>query len=156
MTPATEVTQATEVRALQDALAVEHAAIFGIGVAGAHLTEELRDQAQDASIAHVGRVRGWEQLVRDRGGEVPLAAPWYEVPRTPTDQASGLQLLVELEESCAVAARSVVEAAGTDGRDMRDSGSAALTDSAVRATGWRLAMRPQDPSVPVTVPWPGA
>jgi hypothetical protein len=109
-----------------DALAAEHAAIFGYGVLGAHL---------DANSAAATQARTGEAVHRDRrdalvarltgAGATPVpAGAVYAVPFPVTDKASALHLAVLLE---------------------------ALVDSAVRATAWRRIAGIS----PATVSFPG-
>lgn len=130
---------------LADALAAEHAAIFGYGAVGAHLGGALVTAARRAEEAH--RSRRDELLVR-LGADAPAAAPAYALPFPVTGPASALRLAVQIEERCAAAWRATL--AGTTG-EQRRTGLAALTDCAQRAVQWRTAAH----VTPALVAFPG-
>jgi hypothetical protein len=140
---------AGEAEALNAALAAEHAVVWGYGVVGGNAGESLRPAVRQADEVHRARRDALLPLVRRYGGEpVPTEAA-YTLPFAVTDQRSALRLAVHLEEGAAAAWRYAV--AATDRRDLRRTALAALTDSALRATGWRLRL----PGTPPTVAFPG-
>ena len=134
---------------LADALAGEHAAIYGYGVLGAHLTGPALDLARQAEAAH--RTRRDSLLVRLASATPapPAADPAYALPFPVTDRTTALSLAVALEEGTARAWRQTLAQLGGDTRKV---GLDALTDCAVRATRWRQLAG----ITPVTVPFPGA
>jgi hypothetical protein len=137
------------VDALQTALAAEHAVIWGYAVVGAHVSGELRGQVSASDIAHRGRRDLIASTVRRLGADPALTAASYALPFPVTDQPSALRLAVHLEEGVAASWRYVV--AATDDRFTRRTAIAALSDAAVRATGWRQLVTPGA----LTVPFPG-
>ena len=138
-----------QVQALQTGLAAEHAVIWGYGVVGAHAGDALLAKVRDADDAH-RTVRDDAIALVARYGGTPVATdPEYALPFPVTDRASALRLAVHLEEGAAAAWRYAV--AATDDVDVRRTALTALSDAAVRATRWRLAL----PRTPATVAFPG-
>ena len=83
-------------------------------------------------------------LVARYGGDPVSTEPEYALPFPVTDRASALRLAVHLEEGAAAAWRYAV--AATDDVEVRRTALTALSDAAVRATRWRLAL----PTSPAT------
>ena len=137
------------VDALQTALAAEHAVIWGYAVVGAHVSSTVRGQVAAADAAHRSRRDAIAGTVRRLGADPALTRASYELPFAVTDQPAALRLAVHLEEGAAAAWRYVV--AATDDRLTRRTAVAALSDAAVRATGWRQLVSP----AAATVPFPG-
>lgn len=133
---------------LAAALAAEHAAIFGYGPIGAHLTGAAAEQARAAEAAHRTR-RDALVLLTAAGGATPAPAEAaYALPFPVGDQASALRLAVEIESRTAAVWRAALPA--VEG-EQRATALAALTDCAVRATRWRRLAG----VAPATVPFPG-
>jgi hypothetical protein len=134
---------------LADALAAEHAAIWGYGVAGAHLTGPALELARQCEAAHRDRRDALlEQL--GRGGDAPpAAAPAYQLPFPVTDQPSALRLTVQIEERTGAVWRATL---GQLRADARRASLDALTDCALRAARWRRTAGQS----PATVALPGA
>ena len=135
--------------ALFDALATEHATIYGYGIVSAHSTPEDNDLVSEAMARHRERREQALAMLGGRSVEAPLPAAGYQLPLrvdTPTDAA---ELAVRMEEDAAVAWRAVVEQATTE----QDRGFAvtALTQSAVLAARWSRVLGVS----PVTVAFPG-
>lgn len=128
--------------ALQDALAAEHAAIFGYGIAGARLSGDRRDRALDAWNAHRAARDRLRDLIREAGASPTPAEPSYRLPGEVSDAASAARLATRLEERVAAAYVELVAAAETR---LRHFAAAAARDCAVRAAQWRGS----------TVPFPG-
>ncbi|MEV0801068.1 ferritin-like domain-containing protein [Kribbella sp. NPDC050281] len=101
----------TEVEALQAALAGEHAALYGIGVAGGKLSGARFRSATDAYEQH--------RLNRDRlsqlvvaAGETPAAAePAYDLPQAVTNAATAAALILLIERRLAAVYGDLVESA---------------------------------------------
>ena len=131
---------------LRDALAGEHAAIYGYGVLGAHLTGSALQLARDAEAAH--RERRDALLVRltSTSATPPAAQPAYDLPFPVTDAASAMKLATELEERTGVLWRVAIP--DTTG-DQRKTCLDALTDCALRAARWRRAAGQQVGTVPL-------
>jgi Domain of unknown function (DUF4439) len=135
--------------ALFDALATEHATIYGYGIVSAHSTPEDNNLVSTAMAEHRERREATLAMLAARSVEAPLPAAGYQLPRdvkTPTDAA---KLAVQMEEDAAAAWRAVLEQA-TDEKD-RSFAVTALTQCAVTAAKWRVVL---DVS-PVTMAFPG-
>jgi hypothetical protein len=134
---------------LQAALAAEHAAIFGYGALGPHLTGGARTSAGKAEAAHRDRRDTVGTRLITAGAEPVPAERAYALPFPVTNRASALKLAVQLEERTAAAWRAAVPDLSKDARQLA---VAALTDCAVRATRWRRLLTP---NAAATVPFPG-
>ncbi|MEH3142949.1 MAG: ferritin-like domain-containing protein [Mycobacterium kyogaense] len=135
--------------ALFDAVAVEHATIYGYGLVSAHSTPEDNSLVADAMAEHRARREAAIVLLENTGGAVPLPAAGYSMPSevdTPTQAAT---LAVRMESDAATAWRAVVEQA-TDEK-VRAFGVAAMLETAVTAARWRGVVG----TTPVMVPFPG-
>jgi hypothetical protein len=134
---------------LQAALAAEHAAIFGYGVLGPHLTGQGRIRAVTAEQAHRDRRNALAAVLIKAQLEPVAAEPAYALPFPVEDRASAMKLAIQLEERTAAAWRAVVPAVTAADRTMAIE---ALTECAVMATRWRRALAP---NAPATVAFPG-
>jgi hypothetical protein len=139
----------SEREAMSLALAGEHAAIFGYGVVGAHLTGALLTQGRQAETAHRNRRDALLEALAATGATPPAADPVYALPFPVTDQASAVKLAQQIEERTGALWRAVLPAGSTN---QRRTALDALTDSALRAARWRRAAGQQ----PGTVALPGA
>ena len=123
-----------DIAALQTALAAEHAAVYGYGVAGALLGGADLVNAKADWNAH--------QLARDnlaamltRLGATPVAAsPAYELPFTVAGAAAARRLAVTLEEGVT---RAYLAMVAVSNLDLRFFGAKAMQTAANRATAWR-------------------
>jgi hypothetical protein len=133
-----------ETDALAAALVAEHAAIYGYGVLGAHLSGAPLAQAQQAEAAH--RARRDALLVRlaEAGVSPPAPAVAYSLPFPVTDPASAQKLAVQLEERTAAIWRVAL---GPTSGDQRKVALDALVDGALRAARWRRATGSQPGTV---------
>ncbi|MCT7659420.1 ferritin-like domain-containing protein [Mycobacterium deserti] len=135
--------------ALFDALATEHATIYGYGIVSAHSTPEDNDLVSTAMAEHRERREATLTMLKARSVEAPLPAAGYQLPGdvdSPTDAA---KLAVQMEEDAAVAWRAVLEQGG--GEKDRAFAVKALTQCAVTAARWRTVLNVS----PVTVAFPG-
>ena len=148
-TPSPTPSGTGQVPALQAGLAAEHAVIWGYGVVGAHAGDALLGHVRDADDAHRTLRDDTVALVARYGGTPVATEPEYALPFPVTDRGSALRLAVHLEEGAAAAWRYAV--AATDDVAVRRAALVALSDAAVRATRWRLALH----TAPATVPFPG-
>lgn len=82
----------TEADALSAALAGEHAAIFGYGVIGAHVTGVALAQARSAEAVHRNRRDALLETLSAAGLTPPAADPVYALPFPVTNQASAVRL----------------------------------------------------------------
>lgn len=124
--------------ALADALAAEHAAVYGYGVVAAYASPQRVDAVAQAGDAHRDRRDATTDLLLDQGADAPSGEAAYAVPLPVTDGEGAARLAVLLEDGTAAAWRAVLER--SDPGELRRTALAALTDCAVRATGWRLAL----------------
>jgi hypothetical protein len=125
---------ATALDAAQAALAAEHAAVYGYGLAGGKLSGGARRRALAGYDAHRSRRDRVAQLVRDLGGEPAPAAAGYSPPFPVAGAADAARLAVRLEEAVAAAHADLV-AAGD--QQVRTLAARALQEAAVRAAAWR-------------------
>ncbi len=135
--------------ALFDAIATEHATIYGYGIVSAHSTPDLNELVSSSMAEH--RERREEALTKlsERGVPPPLPAAGYQLPN-PVDTPRDAEVLaVRMEEDAAVAWRAVVEQAATE--QDRAFAVAALRECAVTAARWRRVLG----TTPITVAFPG-
>ncbi len=120
--------------ALQAALAAEHAAIFGYGVAGAHLTgSSLAAAEQDWTAHHQARDTLTAMILR-RGAAPAAAQAFYQLPFRVHDATSAMAFAAHLEDGVTRAYLGLV--AVSDQR-LRQFGAMAMQDAAQRAASWR-------------------
>ncbi|WNG89590.1 ferritin-like domain-containing protein [Mycobacterium sp. ITM-2016-00317] len=134
--------------ALFDAVATEHATIYGYGLVSAHSTPDVNYLVSDAMAEHRARREAAIALLTERGVDSPLPAAGYRMPSevdTPTD---AVNLAITMEEDAAVAWRAVVEQSVDP--SVRALGVTALTECALTAARWRVLRG--DPSVTVAFP----
>jgi hypothetical protein len=100
-----------QVEALQAALAGEHAALYGVGVAGGKLSGARFRDANDLFEVHrANRDRLSSLLVA--AGETPVAAePAYQLPRPVVNTATAAALVLYVERRLAAVYGDLVEAA---------------------------------------------
>jgi hypothetical protein len=121
-------------RALQAALAAEHAAVYGYGVVGGRIREGRRGEARSAYDAHRARRDALAREVRDLGGEPVAAAAGYALPFAVPDSSAAVRLAAELEDRVAGVYSDVVRSAEGE---RRAAAAEALREAAVRAVRWR-------------------
>jgi Domain of unknown function (DUF4439) len=122
------------VQALQAALAAEDAAIFGYGVAGAHLSGSRKSAAEQDWTAH-NEARDTLTAMISALGAAPVAAQaFYQLPFGVHDAASAGKLAAYLEDGVTRAYLGIV--AVSDQR-VRTFGALAMQASAQRAAFWR-------------------
>src|SRR5271154_3864661 len=122
------------VAALQAALAAEDAAIFGYGVAGAHLSGSRLAAAERYWTGH-NEARDALAAMISKLGATPVAAQaFYQLPFAVHDAASAMALAAYLEDGVTRAYLGVV--AVSDPR-LRTFGALAMQSSAERAAFWR-------------------
>jgi hypothetical protein len=135
--------------ALFDAVAAEHATIYGYGLVSAHSTPDVNDLVSAAMAEHRDRREAAIAMLAARSVDPPLPAAGYQMPievNNPTDAAN---LAVRMEQDNAVAWRAVLEQA-TDAQG-RAFAVTALTQCAVTAARWRRVLG----TSPITVAFPG-
>ncbi|MDQ0993370.1 ferritin-like domain-containing protein [Streptomyces sp. V3I7] len=127
-------TRDAELKAVQAALAAEHAAVYGYGVVGGRIGTDRRTEAQSAYDAHRARRDALVREVRDLGGEPVASSAGYALPFPVADPAAAVRLAAEMEDRVAgVYADLVRSASGA----RRASAAGALREAAVRAVRWR-------------------
>jgi hypothetical protein len=135
--------------ALQQALGAENAAIWVYGLASAFVGGGVAPAVIAAETTHQARRDAVRRLLTDGGQTPEPAQPAYALPQPVTDQPSALAVLTIAETDCTVAWRAVLER--TDDAGLRQTGLAALTDSALRETRWRRLSGVS----PASIPMPG-
>jgi Domain of unknown function (DUF4439) len=123
-----------ELSALQDALAAEHAAIYGYGVVGAHLSGSRQDAATADWVAHQVARDDLEAMLRSRGAQPVPAAVAYQLPAPVHSAHAAVSLALALEDRVAPAYLGLVALAA---RDVRTFGALRLRAAALRAAFWR-------------------
>ncbi|MFF2850514.1 ferritin-like domain-containing protein [Streptomyces sp. NPDC058001] len=123
-----------ELKAVQAALAAEHAAVYGYGVVGGRIREGRSDDARSAYDAHRARRDELSRAVRDLGGRPEPSAAAYALPFPVPDAAAAARLAADLEERIAGVYADLVRASGGE---RRRAAADALRDAAVRAVRWR-------------------
>jgi len=148
-TPAASATAGVAaVRALADALAAEHAAIFAYGAIGAMLAGEQAEAAASAELGHRARRDALVLRLAELGAPIPPPEPTYLLPVEVTDADGARRLAVLVYERAAAVWRAAL--AVTSGTD-RELALDSLISCAVWATRWRAA----GGMAPTTVPFPG-
>lgn len=144
-----ELGAGTENAALREALAAEHAAVWGYGVVGDALGTDAGAAVTDAENAHRDVRDRVTALLVERNEEVVGAEGAYALPfpvLSPTDAAA---LAVVLEDGTAAAWVRVLDQAAE--RTTRELAVGYLGAAEVRAVGWRAAAG----QTPVTRAFPG-
>jgi len=120
--------------ALQAVLAAEDAAIFGYGVAGAHLAGSRLTAAEQDWTGH-NRARDALAGLISRLGAVPVAAQaFYRLPFGVHDAASAAALAAYLEDGVT---RAYLGLVAVSDPSLRGYGALAMQGSAERAAFWR-------------------
>lgn len=135
--------------ALYDAIAVEHATIYGYGIVSAHTTPDVNDLVSDALLAHRAQREAAIAMLGTRSVPAPLPAAGYQLPTAVNDPVQAARLAVRMENDTAVAWRAAIEQSASD--TDRAFAVGALTQSAVLAARWKQVLN----TAPVTVAFPG-
>lgn len=141
--------ESTENAALGEALAAEHAAVWGYGVVGAALGEDARPVAADAEAAHRDVRDQVSALLAGREADVVDAEGGYALPFPVLSEVDAAALGAVLEDGVAAAWVRVLDQAAE--RSTRELAVATLSAAEVRAVGWRAAAG----QTPVTRAFPG-
>ena len=147
--PTAELLPENDVAALTVALQSENAAVYSYGLITAYGNASRRDQVAIHAAAHRARRDATQDMLAAGGAEVPAAAAGYTMPFAVTDPASAAQLAVTVEEDSATAWRAALERAESE--RVRALAIENLTDSAIRAGSWRIALG----VMPPTTAFPG-
>ncbi len=135
--------------ALFDAIATEHATIYGYGIVSAHSEPEVNYLVSEAMAEHRTRREAAIVMLEDRGADGPLPAAGYRLPTEVDTPPEAINLAVTMEQDTATAWRAVVEQATE--QSVRAFGVTALTESAVAAARWRSVRG----DATITVAFPG-
>jgi hypothetical protein len=135
--------------ALFDAVATEHAAIYGYGIVSAHSSPDENDLVSQALAQHRERREAAITMLTDRSAKAPLPAVGYQLPFAVANPVDAAKLAVRMENDCAVAWRALIEQATAE--QDRAFGVTALTESAVLAARWNQVLG----AWPVTSAFPG-
>lgn len=122
------------IEAVQDALAAEHAVIWGYGAVGAAVSDELRSVVVMVEATHRSRRDATADLLRAAGAEPVVAQASYELPFAISTQEAAVQLGEQLESGCAASWRHVL--GRTDEAELRRTARDHLIDAAVQAMRW--------------------
>lgn len=122
-----------ELDALQEALAAEHAAVYGYAVVGAHLSGRDRALATRHLDAHRAARDELEAVIRERDGVPATALAGYALPFEVTGRSSARRLAGRLERATAGAYAGLV---GASRDDVRRHAALAMQDCAVRQARW--------------------
>ena len=128
------MTGAAAVAALQQSLAAENAAIYGCGVAGAHLTGGQLDVITQAWNAHRARRDQLETMLRARGATPQAALPSYQLPKPVNSPRGAVSLALLIEDRVTAAYLALV---ALPDAALRGYGALAMQEAAVRADTWR-------------------
>ncbi len=135
--------------ALREALAAEHAAVWGYGVVGAALPPEARTPAGEAEQAHRDVRDRLAALLDERGADPVPAAAGYALPFPVLSPADAAALAAVVEEGVSAAWVALLDAAAQSA--VRQLAVDALGAAEVRAVAWRAAAG----RTPVTAALPG-
>ncbi|WP_317493760.1 ferritin-like domain-containing protein [Haloechinothrix sp. LS1_15] len=137
------------IRALREALAAEHAAIWSYDLIRAFLPGELTDMIDETIAEHRARRDGGRELLRAAGATTDPAEPAYHPPEPVTDEESAAMLAIIAERDTARAWRGLLER--TDHGALRQFALQALLSSGTASTRWRSQVGAE----PVAVALPG-
>jgi hypothetical protein len=132
-----------------DAIATEHATIYGYGLVSAHSTPDVNDLVSSSMAQHRARREAAIAVLESRSVDPPLPAAGYQLPLEVDNPTDAANLAVRMEEDAAVAWRAVVEQS-TDEQD-RAFAVDALAQCAVAAAQWSRVLGVS----PITVAFPG-
>jgi len=133
-TPPTVRSAGRTVAALQAALDAEHAAVYGYGVAGAHLAGARQKAAVRDWAAHQAARDTLAAMIIALGAQPVAAAAAYQLPFPVHGERGAVRLAALLEDRVATAYLGLV--ALSEAR-LRMAGARALQSAALRATSWR-------------------
>lgn len=122
------------IAALQAALAAENSAVYGYGVAGAHLAGVKRAAAVRNWVAHQNARDALTAMLAARGAQPVAAAAAYELPFGVHNAATAAALATVLEDRVSAAYLGLV---GLTDAALRAFGARAVAAAALRATAWR-------------------
>jgi len=122
------------IAALQGALAAEDSAVYGYGVAGAHLTGARRAAALRNWVAHENARDALTGMLAARGAQPVAAAAAYQLPFPVHGAGAAVSLATVLEDRLCAAYLGLV---GLANPALRAFGARAARTAALRAAAWR-------------------
>jgi hypothetical protein len=128
-----------EVTALQEALAGEHAALFGYGVVGGRSAPADASLARAAYVRHRSRRDALTRLLTALDQRPVPAEAGYRLPFSVDDRAALRRLAVLIEHRCAALYATVVR---DSGQARRELGVRAMLDCATEALRWGAVPEP--------------
>jgi Domain of unknown function (DUF4439) len=130
----TEVRAIGPVSALQAALAAEQAAVFGYGVAGAHLSGSKLAAAEQDWTGHNKARDALTAMISKLGASPVAAQAFYQLPFAVHDATSAMALAAYLEDGVTRAYLGIVAVSNAR---LRGFGALAMQGPARRAAYWR-------------------
>jgi hypothetical protein len=127
------------VSALQAALAAEDAAIYGYGVAGAHLSAGNRELAQQYWTGHRQTRDALTGMITALGVTPVAAMAYYDLPFAVNSTSSAMALAAHLEDGVTAAYLGLVAVSSAR---LRTLGAAGMQAAATRAAYWRGTTEP--------------
>jgi hypothetical protein len=134
MAPITAAEAGELIPALQAALAAEDAAIYGYGVAGAHLTGSSQAAAEQDWTGHNEARDALAAMISKLGAAPAAAQAFYQLPFPVHDAATAMALAAYLEDGVT---RAYLGMVAVSDRQLRNFGAIAMQGSAERAAFWR-------------------
>jgi hypothetical protein len=131
-------------------LDAQRAAVYLYGVIYAYAAANRRTVVADFTDQHRTARDAAAAALAATGATVPASPAAFTPPKPITDPSSAAAAAVAVEEDCAQAYRTLLGRAGDDAT--RRLGVDGLTDSAVRAARWRVALN----LAPATPAFPGS
>ena len=122
------------VQAMQAALAAENAAIFGYGVAGAHLSGARKTAAEQDWTGHTEARDTLTTMISALGATPVAAAAYYRLPFAVHNATTATALAAYLEDGVT---RAYLGLVAVTGEKWRTFGALAMQTSAQRAAFWR-------------------
>jgi hypothetical protein len=135
--------------ALSDAIAAEHATIYGYGFVSAHSFPEANQLVSDSLNDHRDLREAAIAMLAGRSVTPPVPAVGYQLPIPVNNANDAAKLAARMEDDDAVAWRAVLEQAKT--AQDREFAVKALSGCAVRAARWRQVQQ----AWPLTTAFPG-
>lgn len=135
--------------ALFDAVATEHAAIYGYGIVSAHIMPDENELVSQTLAQHRERREAALAMLAKMSAKAPLPAVGYRLPFVVNNANEAARLAIRMESDCAVAWRAVLEQ--SDSEQDRGFALTALTQCSVAAARWRQVLG----AWPVTEAFPG-
>lgn len=122
------------VQAMQAALAAENAAIFGYGVAGAHLSGARKTAAEQDWTGHNEARDTLTRMISALGATPAAAQAYYRLPFAVHNAMTATALAAYLEDGVT---RAYLGLVAVTGEKWRTFGALAMQSSAQRAAFWR-------------------